>query len=146
MSSEVLVLWASYENYLPRYIAALACSSYSPLLRTTPATPIKGIASAGIDAILFVATRFVLSASLLPNFLVAALCFFIFVSRDVILACIMPDTVRTPTAVATSPESAALKAVFVRVSSFEGCYFYSNHRSVIDGKITRADRSYTCLH
>ena len=49
--------------------------------------------------------------------MVVALCFLMALSWEVILDCIMLDTVRILRAVAISPDRAALKAVLVRVRS-----------------------------
>ncbi len=93
-----------------------------PVSAISTAIPINGIDSAGIAAILFAATRLVLLASLVPNFLVAALrlvavdcCFLMVLSLEASLVCIKLDTVRMPRAVPTRPERTALKAVLVRV-------------------------------
>jgi len=96
-------------------------SNFNAALIST-ATPINGIDSAGIAAILFAATRLVLLVSLAPHFLVAALrlmaevwCFLMALSWEASLDCIRLETVRTPRAVPISPEIAALKAVLVRM-------------------------------
>ena len=74
---------------------------------------------------LFAATRLVLLASRVPNFLIAALrlmvvalCFLMALSWVANLPFIMLETVRIPRAVVISPDTAALKAVLVRVRMF----------------------------
>ena len=97
----------------------------SPYTAINTPTPRKGIASAGIAAILLAATRLVLLAKRVPNLLVAALrlmaevcCFLMVASWEAILEWCILDTVRTPVAVARAPDKAALKAMLESVSTY----------------------------
>ena len=74
------------------------------------------MASPGIAATLAAATRLVLAVSRFPNFLVAALRFLMALSCVAILLFRASVTVATPRAVVINPDTAALKAVLVRVS------------------------------
>ncbi|MDZ7785379.1 MAG: hypothetical protein U5K56_21295 [Halioglobus sp.] len=90
----------------------------------TTATPITGIDSAGIAAMLLAATRLVRDASRRPKCraadlrcTAAARCFCNAVFCAATLDCSAPDTVRTPSVDASSPETAVLKAALVSVST-----------------------------